>query len=220
MGTDRRAGGAGTFMADEVISGIPELIEQGNKFTYENFASKNSRGFPSAYAEDWLVWTHHVGAIAAKLEKSPITGSIARGLGIVLLGNGEEDFQRAKDSILSGLRAAQKVFGEAIPASDRTVTLGHNSPQQKEALEKIDELVAAVEQANDLPATPEEKEQLVAELSAGRKLLEASIVRLAALRATVQPALRWILEKAAGTIVGKIAGGVWDFFSGSLHWLT
>jgi hypothetical protein len=105
-----------------------------------------------------------------------------------------------------------------VPASDRIVSLGHNSPEQAQALEKIDELVEAVKKANDLPGTPEEKERLVAELSAGRKLLEASRLRLGALRATVQPALRWILEKAAGTIVGKIAGGVWNFFTG-LHWL-
>jgi hypothetical protein len=143
---------------------------------------------------------------------------LVRGLDANLLGNGEEEFIKAKTSILSGLRAAQRVFGEPIPASDRTVTLGHNSPEQTQALEKIDELVDAVNQANNLPITPEEKEQFVAELSAGRRLLEASTVRLAALRSTVRPALRWILEKAAGTIVGKIAGGVWDFFTG-LHWL-
>jgi hypothetical protein len=28
----------------EVISGIPELIEQGKKFTYANFASKSQYG--------------------------------------------------------------------------------------------------------------------------------------------------------------------------------
>jgi hypothetical protein len=203
----------------KVILGIPELIAEGNKFTFENFASKSPRSFPSAYSDDWLVWTHHVNSIAAKLDDSPIIrGSIARGLGTTVLGNGEEEFLKAKDSILSGLRAAERVFGEPIPASDRTVSLGHNSPEQAQALEKIDELVVAVNQANDLPITPEEKEQLVAELSAGRRLLEASTLRLAALRATVQPALHWILEKAAGTIVGKIASGVWDFFTG-LHWL-
>jgi hypothetical protein len=195
----------------EAILGIPELIEQGSKFTFENFSSKSPRGYPSAYSDDWLVWAHRVTGIVAMMEQSPIRGSIAGGLGINLLGLGEGDFQSAANSILSGLRAAQKVFGETIPASDRTVTLGHNSPERAKALEKIDALVEAVKQANDLPGSPEEKEQLVAELSAGRRLLEASIIRLGALRATVQPALRWILEKAAGTIVGKIAGGVWDF---------
>jgi hypothetical protein len=201
----------------DVIAGIPELIEQGKKFTYQNFSTKSSHGFPSAYSHEWLVWTHLVTGTVGKLEKSPISDSITRGLGMMLLGNGEEDFGRAKNSILNGLQAAEKVFGEPIPASDRTVSLGHNSPEQTQALGKIDELIDAVKQANDLPGTPEERGQLVAELSAGRRLLEASTVRLAALRETVRPALRWILEKAAGTIVGKIAGGVWDFFIG-LHW--
>jgi hypothetical protein len=162
----------------DAISGIPELIEQGSKFTYANFSSKSPRGFPSAYSDDWLVWTYRVSRILVKMEQSPISGSIELGLGINLLGQGEDDFQKATNSILSGLRAAQKVFGEPIPASDRTVALGHNSPEQTRALEKIDELVDAVNQANDLPITPEEREQLVAELSAGRRLLEASIVRL------------------------------------------
>ena len=201
----------------EVIAGIPELIERGKKFTYENFSSKSDYGYPNAYSDEWLVWTHSVIGIAAQIGQSPIGNSIARGLGIEMIGNDQEKFESAKALIVSGLQAAQRVFGEAIPASDRTVSLGHNSPERTQALEKIDELVEAVKQANDLPGTPEEKEQLVAELSAGRKLLEASTIRLAALRATMQPALRWILEKAAGTIVGKIAGGVWDFFTG-LHW--
>jgi hypothetical protein len=151
----------------EVLSGIPELIEEGKKFTFANFALKSPHGFPASFTDDWLVWTHRVHAIVAKMEKSPIAGSIERGLGMGLLGYGDDNFQKAKHSILSGLQAAQKVFVDSIPASDRTVSLGHNSPEQVQALEKIDELVEAVKQANDLPGTPEEKEQLVAELSAG-----------------------------------------------------
>jgi hypothetical protein len=202
-----------------VISGLPELIEQGEQFTYENFASKSTYGFPNALSADWLVWTHRVSEIVDEIEGSTIADSLERGLKESLLGNGDDNFFTAKNSILNGLRAAQKVFGEpAVPASDRIVSIGHNSPEQKQALEKIDQLVEAVKEANDLPGGPEEKEQLIAELSAGRKLLEASVVRVGALRATLQPALRWILEKAAGTIVGKIAIGVWEFFVG-LHWL-
>jgi hypothetical protein len=79
-------------------------------------------------------------------------------------------------------------------------------------------LIAAVEASNDFPSDPEFKEQVIAELSAGRKLLEAGKVRLSALGATIRPPLKWILEKAAGTIVGKIAAGIWDYFVG-LHWL-
>jgi hypothetical protein len=201
----------------EIFSRIPELIEEGERFTFANFAHKSKSGYTSALSEDWLVWTHHVNELVERIDSSSIADAIRRGFEVQLFGNGEEEFDIAKNSIISGLKAAQRVFGETIPASDRTVSLGHNSPEQQHAIEKIDELVEAVKQANDLPGTPEEKEQLVAELSAGRKLLEASVVRLGALRATLQPALRWILEKAAGTIVSKLAGGVWDFFT-SLHW--
>jgi hypothetical protein len=68
-----------------------------------------------------------------------------------------------------------------------------------------------VKQTNDLPGTPEDKEQLVAELAAGRKLLEATKIRVAAVQATLQPALRWILEKAGGAVIGKMAGQLWEY---------
>jgi len=66
----------------EVIAGIPELIERGKKFTYENFSSKSDYGYPNAYSDERLVWTHSVIGIAAQIGQSPIGNSIARGLGI------------------------------------------------------------------------------------------------------------------------------------------
>jgi hypothetical protein len=190
---------------------IPELIEEGKKLTYENFASKSPRGFPSAFSEDWLVWTHRVTGLTNAMDRSPISESITRGLGTMLLGHGEEDFQKATKSILSGLRAAQKIFGEPIPAADRTVSLGHNSPEQSQALDQIDRLVAAVEKANDFPGDSDDKELVVAELSAGRRLLEAANVRVAAVRETLWPALRWIFEKASGAMIGKMAGDLLEY---------
>ena len=55
-------------MAD-VISRTPELIEQGEKFAYDNFASKNPRGFPAAYSEGWLVWAHHLTGLITEMDK-------------------------------------------------------------------------------------------------------------------------------------------------------
>jgi hypothetical protein len=80
-------------------------------------------------------------------------------------------------------------------------------------LEKIDELVAAVEATNDFPGDPEFKEQVVAELSAGRRLLQATKVRVGAVRAALGPPLKWILEKAGGALIGKIAGDLWQYLS-------
>jgi len=119
------------------------------------------------------------------LETSPISESIQRGLKVPLLGRDQENFDMG--SILSGLRAAQKVFAQSLPASDRTVTLGHNSPEQQQVLEKIDNLVAAVQQASDFPGDSDDKELVVAELFAGRRLLQAANVRVAAVRETLQP---------------------------------
>jgi hypothetical protein len=200
----------------DVITGIPELLDQGSKFTYANFSPKGDYGYPNALGEDWLIWTHRVSQIVSELGASPIRKSIQHGLAIELVGNGEDDFKKALASILNGLRAAQKVYGEPIPAADRTVSLGHNSPQQKQVLEKIDELIAAVEQTNEFPGDSDDKDLVVAELSAGRRLLQAANVRIAALRETLQPAIRFIMEKAAGSIIGKIANSAWDLLT-SLH---
>jgi hypothetical protein len=123
----------------------------------------------------------------------------------------KKSLRRQKNTILSALSAAQMVFGEPVPASDRTVTLGHNSLEQKQVLEKIDELLEAVQATNDFPSAPEFKEQIVAELSAGRKLLEAARARVAAVRDALGPPLKWILEKAGGAVIGKIAGDLWQY---------
>jgi hypothetical protein len=112
---------------------------------------------------------------------------------------------------VNGLKAAARVFSPEIPASDRVVTLGHNSPEQIEALQKIDELIVAVTEANDFPGTQEDKEQTVAELSAGRKLLEAAKVRVASIREVLQPKLNWLADKAAGAIVGILAGKLLEY---------
>jgi len=161
-------------MPADPIEMIPGLIEQGTKFTFDNFSTKSSRGYPNAYSDEWLVWTHHVNQVVSKIGQSPISNSIARGLGIELLGEGTDNFESARALIVSGLQAAWRINPE-IPASDRTVTLGHNSPEQKEALEKVDQLIKAVEETNDFPGTTEDKEQTLAELSAARKLSQLSL---------------------------------------------
>jgi hypothetical protein len=202
----------------EVVTGIPELIEQGKKFTFENFASKSAHGTPNAYSEDWLVWTHHVGELVELLQDSPIKKSIVDGLGRTVLGRDTGAYAAAIGLIVNGLQAADKVFGKAIPAADRTVSIGHNSPEQKQVLEKIDELVAAVEKTNDFPGDSEDKELVVAELSAGRRLLQAANVRVAAVRETLQPALKWILEKGAGAAIGKLAGDLLEYLVHLKFW--
>jgi hypothetical protein len=202
-------------MSDD-LDGIPELIEIGEQFTYENFSNKNSRGYPVAHSANWLVWIDRVAQLAGQLpDKSPITKSIVSGIGTRLLGEGSEDFDRAKAQILNGLHAAQvRQTSNSIPASDRVVTLGDNSPDQQTTLAKIDELITAVESANDFPGSPEDKEVTIAELSAARKLFEFAKVRAGAAKAALQPRLRWLMEKGATALVGILAKALWDHLTG------
>ncbi|UWU87919.1 hypothetical protein N2605_16205 [Bradyrhizobium yuanmingense] len=193
---------------------ISDLIEQGGQFTYENFSSKSRHGYPNALSDDWIVWTHHVQNVLEQIGASSMAGkSIERGLNRQLLGNDQDDFVSALGSILSGLKAAKRIHWPDIPASDRVVSLGHYSPEQQQALEKLDQLVVALKETNDFPGEPEEKEQVVAELSAGRRLLEAARVRVAAVRETLAPALKWISEKAGGAVIGKLASDVWQYLT-------
>jgi hypothetical protein len=99
--------------------------------------------------------------------------------------------------------------GAHIPGSDRVVTLDHNSNPYIQTTEGLDKLVEAVEQVNDYPDA-EDKEQKLAELSAGRRLLRSAKVRYAAVVALLGPPLAWLAEKFAGGIVGQLAGTVWQ----------
>jgi hypothetical protein len=202
-------------VSDSLIN-IHQFIETGKNFTFENFSTKSQSGYPNAYSEEWLVWTHHVNQVVREVGQSTIANSIARGLGMELLGNDEDDFQAAKNLIVSGLQAAARIFAPDIPASDRIVTIGDNSREQKETLTKIDGLIEAVQQTNEYPGDPEDKEQTIAELSAARTLFKAAKVRVAAVNAVLKPKLLWLTEKFAGAIIGKLAGDLLSYLAG-LH---
>jgi hypothetical protein len=96
-----------------------------------------------------------------------------------------------------------------VPASDRIVTLDHNSEAYRETIEQLDRLVEVLEQVNDYPDI-EDKEQRIAELSAGRRMLQSARVRCAAVAAVLGPPLAWLTEKFAGGLIGQIAGSVWQ----------
>ena len=194
-----------------VLDRLPQLIEQGDKFTYENFSDKGEEGYPSALSPQWLVWTHHATVVAKEITSPVIAKSIQAGLSRPLIDYGRDDFEKAKKTIMNGLRAALEVSQPAIPASDRIVTLGHNSNEQIEALSKIDALAEAVEKANDFPGSPEEQNETVVELSAARRLFEAARVRTEPIRALLMPKLTWLVDKAGGAMIGKIAGDLLEY---------
>jgi hypothetical protein len=67
---------------------------------------------------------------------------------------------------------------EIAPASDRQVTLDHNSAEYKRALTTLDQVTEEIRRSNI--ETSYEKDQVVTELSLGRQLLENTRIRIGA----------------------------------------
>lgn len=93
-----------------------------------------------------------------------------------------------------------------VPASDRVVTLDHNSPDYTNINKALEDAEVAITQSNSFP-DPVEKEQLVAEVSAGRRLLRASQVRLQAFMQTAWWALAKVASIARDKVVESIVTG-------------
>jgi hypothetical protein len=91
-----------------------------------------------------------------------------------------------------------------VPASDRTVALDHNSPDYAEAVRALDEVEQALEQSNDYDDA-DDKEQRIAEVSAGRRLLQATRVRGEALIALIFRGLTYLAKKFADIAIGAAA---------------
>lgn len=131
---------------------INELIEQGEAFTFRNFCSSFSQyGNPNAYSEEWIVWQSRAKTfINAKFgEDSVPAQTLERGLGIRVLGNGQDKFTNAKTLMLSALKAARasisdevlpeigtiKVSTEGVPRSKKVFIVHGHDEKAKHELE-------------------------------------------------------------------------------------
>lgn len=89
-----------------------------------------------------------------------------------------------------------------VPASDRIVAIDHNSPDYRQAETHLETLERTVQSSNALGAeSPEERDRVVAEISATRRLLKAARARIDAVWALVVPALKWIGSKITDNVV-------------------
>jgi len=92
----------------------------------------------------------------------------------------------------------------SVPASDRVVTLDHNSGAYVEATDALQTLERALREANDYPE-PEEREQHIAEVSATWRLLQSVRVRIVAVVAVAKAPLTFLIKKFADKAIGKAA---------------
>jgi hypothetical protein len=91
---------------------------------------------------------------------------------------------------------------EIIPASDRTVTINHNSSEYTAAAKALDDLEYALRTANDFVGEPEEKDQRIAEVGAVKRLLEAARVRVEPVQLLLKS---WLVQYATQVKTGLIA---------------
>jgi hypothetical protein len=93
----------------------------------------------------------------------------------------------------------------AVPASDRIVKINHNSTEYKKIVDGLSEVSEAARTSNSLSLeNVDEKDQHIAEIEAGKKLMEAPQADARLVDRLVIPALKWILAKAAETVLNNI----------------
>ena len=90
------------------------------------------------------------------------------------------------------------------PTADGAVPLNHNSGAYADAVQALEILEDALRETNDYPDDIE-REQRIAEVSAGRRLLSASRVRVRALEAVLKEPLKQLWDKFKERAIGMAA---------------
>jgi len=100
------------------------------------------------------------------------------------------------------LSPEDRVDASVVPASDRIVSLKHNSDPYRQAIESLDAIVREIRADNRTGGfSTEEKEAAIADLTAGRQLLGATKVRARSVYELIHVPLTWVVKVyAQGTI--------------------
>jgi hypothetical protein len=94
-----------------------------------------------------------------------------------------------------------------VPAADRIVHLDHNQPAYQEATQALERLEQTLREANDYP-DPQDKDQRIAEVSAGRRLLQSARVRIGAIAAVIVPTVMYLASHFVGTAIDTASSAV------------
>ncbi len=101
------------------------------------------------------------------------------------------------------LLKAIKRSAQAVPAADRIVSLDHNSQKYSEVVDALEKLEVGLAQSNSLAAEhPKAHSQIIAEIGAGRRLLNALQIRRRVAWDLLSPALTWVVQNVGATAFG------------------
>jgi hypothetical protein len=111
----------------------------------------------------------------------------------------DELFQPFARDLLKEIKRAP-VQPSPVPAADRIVALDHNSSAYVDTVKALSEIECAVTASNSLAVEyPATHNRVIAEISAGRRLLEGAQVRAELAWQVLHPPLTWIAEHVAET---------------------
>ena len=104
------------------------------------------------------------------------------------------------ENVAAYLEANGAIYSpESVPASDRIVTLSHNSQEYKEVKAGIGELKEALRGTNDIPIDGAERQRLMAGLEAAELLWDAAQLKLIQIKVGVIMAVEDARKVLAGT---------------------
>lgn len=105
---------------------IQKLVSRGERFTYENFATKGHYGYPDAFTPEYVAWRIRVKSAIFSLfgEDSATMDMLKSGFEVPIIGFDRNKFQLAQSYFLGALKAAKDVleedtFGELRDADAR-----------------------------------------------------------------------------------------------------
>lgn len=115
----------------------------------------------------------------------------------------EQLFTPFSRDLFKYIRRNQNTLGkQEAPASDRIVSLDHNSSEYQIVMKKLEELKDTLRKNNQLAIEePQDQSRVIAEISAAQDLLKAPRVRVDIVKDIIVTALKYIGHKIADNIV-------------------
>lgn len=91
-----------------LLNKAKKLLEQGNKFNYANFSTKNQYGYVASISSDYLSWTNLVQnfILGSFGDKSSLYKNLMEYKKITIIGYGDGEFYNARNIIIACLQTA------------------------------------------------------------------------------------------------------------------
>jgi hypothetical protein len=87
----------------------------------------------------------------------------------------------------------------------KVANVGHNSREYHDAIAAVDAVANELRSSNSLELHADIRDRLLVEVKAGRTLLEATHVRIIAIKNTIWPALAFLAKVGGTAIIGELA---------------